>query len=86
MTMMTQRPRSQEAPRWLIRDRIRATRLDWILIAAALALSALSCVLVSSAGAAVGAVGLGRKQFLGLLLALVLAALVTRVEPRSLRA
>lgn len=60
----------------------RAATWDWILLAAALALSLLGCVLVASAGGA----DLGRRQFLGLLAALAVGYLVTRVEPRSLRA
>jgi rod shape determining protein RodA len=67
-------------------QRLTAVRLDWVLVAASLALSVFGCVLVSSAGAASGNGSLGRKQLLGLLAALVLGYLVTRVEPRSLRA
>lgn len=60
----------------------RAAAWDWMLLAAALALSLLGCVLVASAGGG----ELGRRQFLALLAALAVGYLVTRVEPRSLRA
>ena len=67
-------------------ERLRVSQLDWILVAAPLVLSVLGCVLVSSAGNAAGNAGLGRRQLLGLLAALMLGYLVTRIEPRSLRA
>lgn len=55
---------------------------DWVLLAAATALSLFGCVLVASAGGE----ELGRRQFLALLAAMAVGYLVTRVEPRSLRA
>ncbi len=61
--------------------------MDWVLIAAALALSLLGCALIASAGSAtaVGTSG-AKRQLIAILVAVVLAYAVTRLEPRSLRA
>lgn len=63
-----------------------ATRLDWVLLAAALVLSVLGIVLVWSATFASDAGGSGRRQALSLAMAMALAYLLSRVEPRALRA
>lgn len=61
--------------------------MDWVLIAAAAGLSLLGCVLVASAGAA-GAAGSGpaKRQVIAVMVSVLLAYAVTRLEPRSLRA
>jgi rod shape determining protein RodA len=63
-----------------------ADRLDWILLAAVLTLSVLGIVLVWSATFVEDGGAAGRRQALSLLMALALAFLVTKVEPRALRA
>ncbi len=68
------------------RDRLHAARLDWVLVAAALALSLLGCVLIASAGAETVGSAPAKRQLLSVIVAVVLAFAVTRVEPRSLRA
>lgn len=82
-TLLTRRPR----PTLHRRDRLQVARMDWVLIAAALALSLLGCALVASAGSAtaVGTSG-AKRQLIAILVAVVLAYAVTRLEPRSLRA
>lgn len=82
-TLLTRRPR----PTLHRRDRLQAARMDWVLIAAALALSLLGCALIASAGSAtaVGTSG-AKRQLIAILVAVVLAYAVTRLEPRSLRA
>lgn len=69
-----------------LHERRHAASLDWVLVAAALALSLLSCVLVASAGAASVGSGPAKRQFLAVLVSLVVAYAVSRVEARSLRA
>ena len=64
------------------RSRGRLTGWDPVLTGAALVLSLIGSLFVASAGGA----GLGRRQVLSLLAALVVCYLVSRVEPRSLRA
>lgn len=66
--------------------RLRVARLDWVLVAAALALSLLGCLLVASAGAVTVGSGPAKRQFLALLVALLLAYGLVHVEARSLRA
>lgn len=63
-----------------------ATRLDWVLFAAALGLSVLGIVLVWSATFASDGGGSGRRQALSLVMGIAVAYLVSRVEPRGLRA
>lgn len=65
--------------------RARAAGLDWLVIAAAAVLSGLGVVLVASASPA-GGYAEAKRQFLSLLVAVLVAALVARVEPRALRA
>ncbi len=68
-------------------DLLRASRFDWVLIFAALALSVLGCVLIASAGIGAGdGTGPARRQLLAVLLSLLIAYAITRVEARSLRA
>lgn len=82
-SLLTRSPR----PALHRRDRLHVARLDWVLIAAALALSLLGCALIASAGSAtvVGTSG-AKRQLIAILVAVVLAYAVTRLEPRSLRA
>lgn len=68
-------------------DRRHAARIDWVLVAAALGLSLLGCALISSAGAGTDAgSGPARRQVVAVLVSVVLAYGVTRLEPRALRA
>ncbi|MAT60895.1 MAG: rod shape-determining protein RodA [Micrococcales bacterium] len=62
--------------------RQRRASWDWVLIGSALVLSLIGTLFVASAGGAAA----GRKQLLGLLVALLIGYLVSQVEPRSLRA
>ncbi|MEI2716193.1 MAG: rod shape-determining protein RodA [Candidatus Nanopelagicales bacterium] len=82
MTITSPRPRLALRQR----DRRHAARLDWVLLASALALSLLGCVLVASASAATTGGAPAKRQFLSVLAAVILAYAVSRVEPRSLRA
>lgn len=68
-------------------DRRHAARIDWVLVAAAAGLSLLGCALISSAGAGtdVGS-GPAKRQVVAVLVSMVLAYGVTRLEPRALRA
>lgn len=69
------------------RDRLHAARLDWVLIAAALALSGLGGVLIASAGVGSQAgTAPAKRQVIAVLVAAVIAYAATRIEPRSLRA
>jgi len=69
------------------RDRLHAVRIDWVLIAAAAGLSLLGCALISSAGAGTAAgSGPAKRQLIAVLVSVVLAYAVTRIEPRALRA
>ncbi|MDP4013728.1 MAG: FtsW/RodA/SpoVE family cell cycle protein [Candidatus Nanopelagicales bacterium] len=67
------------------RIRMAAVRMDWLLIAAALVLSVLGCVLVWSATQSTDGAGPARRQALSLVIAVFLAFAVTRVEARALR-
>lgn len=81
MSITTRRPATRPV------TRLQAAQLDWVLIFAAAALSVLGCVLIASAGVGAGdGTGAARRQAIAILLAIVLAYAVTRVEPRSLRA
>jgi rod shape determining protein RodA len=68
-------------PRGGVRAARSGAQWDWILLSSALTLSALGCALVASAAGEATA----RRQFLGLLAAVTVGYLVTRIEPRSLR-
>ncbi|MFN8125567.1 MAG: FtsW/RodA/SpoVE family cell cycle protein [Candidatus Nanopelagicales bacterium] len=86
---MTLLPRTDPRPTSLRlgrRDRLHAARLDWVLVAAALALSLLGCALIASAGEANVGSAPAKRQLLSVVVAVMLAFVVTRVEPRSLRA
>jgi rod shape determining protein RodA len=63
-----------------------ATQLDWVLLAAALGLSVMGVVLVWSATLVSDGGGPGRRQALSLMMAMALSYLLSRVEPRGLRA
>lgn len=68
-------------------DRRHAARIDWVLVAAASGLSLLGCALISSAGAGTDAgSGPAKRQVVAVLVSMVLAYGVTRLEPRALRA
>ncbi len=77
MTMVERRETGMSRSR-----RQRRASWDWVLIGSALVLSLIGTLFVASAGGAAA----GRKQLLGLLVALLIGYLVSQVEPRSLRA
>lgn len=84
MTTATRAPRVAAARGR--RERRHAAGLDWVLVAAALGLSLLSCALVASAGASAAGSGPAQRQFLAVLASLLVGYAVSRVEPRALRA